>query len=154
MDRRADATGSSESPVPVTVGPAAADVRRALGPMAWCALEMLATTPADDGEPWVVRTSVRDVAARIGVATNTAQRALAVLRHAGFIAAVQRRGCTGRFGSGAYRLTVDPDVLRRQPRAMHTAINDTASTRQGAPQRPAPRTTAARAQQLALLPPA
>ena len=102
--------------VAVTVGAAAADVRRAVGPTAWCALEVLAATPADDGELWIVRSSVRDVAARLGVAPNTAQRALAVLREAGLVTAIQGREHGGRFGATAYRLTVDPSVLCRQTR--------------------------------------
>ena len=102
------------SPVAVTVGPAAADVRRAVGPTAWCALEVLAATPADDGERWVVRSSVRDVAARLGVAPNTAQRALGVLREAGLITAVQ--AAAARRSVRRDRLPVDrrPDVLGRR----------------------------------------
>ena len=56
------------------------------------------------------------VAARLGVAPNTAQRALAVLREAGLVTATQDRERGGRFGGTAYRLTVDPSVLGRQTR--------------------------------------
>src|SRR5215207_8678714 len=114
MDRRADPTGAR--PVAVTIGPAAVDVRRAVGPTAWCAIELLAATPADDGEPWIVWSSVRDVAVRLGVAPNTAQRGLAALRAAGLIVVVQVRESAGRFGASGYRLTVDPDLLHRQTR--------------------------------------
>jgi DNA-binding transcriptional ArsR family regulator len=101
MDRRPDAAAVVGVPVAVMVGREAGDVRRAIGPTAWCALEVLATTPADDGELWVVRSSVRDVAARLGVAPNTAQRALAVLRDAGLVTVIQDREHGGRFGGTA-----------------------------------------------------
>src|SRR5436190_20578460 len=113
MDRPPDI---ATAPVTVTIGRAAADLRRAIGPMAWCALEVLAAIPVAHGERWTVRSSVRDVAARLGVATNTAQRALCVLREAGVVTAIQDREHGGRFGGTAYRLTIDPTVLGRQTR--------------------------------------
>ena len=112
MDRRPDA--AVDAPVAVTVGAAAEEVRLAVGPLAWCALEVLAGVAVVDGERWVVRSSVRDVAARLGVAPNTAQRALGVLREGGLVTAIQDREHGGRFGGAAYRLTVDVSVLCRQ----------------------------------------
>jgi hypothetical protein len=114
MDRPTDPTAAG--PVVVTIGPAAGDVRRAIGLTAWCALELLAATPAENGEPWVVHSSVRDVAERLGVAPNTAQRALAALRDVGLISAIQGRERAGRFASSAYRLTIDTSVLTRLTR--------------------------------------
>jgi hypothetical protein len=146
MDRQPDVAGGA--PVAVTIGAAAGVVRRAVGPTAWCALEVLAATPADDGELWVVRSSVRDVAARLGVAPNTAQRALGVLRDAGLITVIQGRACAGRFGVGAYRLTVDPSVLGRPTREPLTASSPTFAPRPRLASKPA----VARGQQLALLP--
>jgi DNA-binding transcriptional ArsR family regulator len=112
MDRRPDA--AVNAPVAVIVGAAAEEVRLAVGPLAWCALEVLAAAPAVDGERWVVRSSVREVAARLGVAPNTAQRALGLLREGGLVTAIQDREHGGRFGGTAYRLTVDVSVLCRQ----------------------------------------
>ena len=147
MARRPDPNGAK--PVAVTVGPAAVDVRRAVGPGAWCALEVLAATPADDGgEPWIVHSSVRDVAVRLGVAPNTAQRALAVLRDAGLVTVIQGRASAGRFGASAYRLTVDMSVLTRQPRE---PLTPTCSMLAPQP-RPASKPAAVCGQQLALLP--
>ena len=122
---RPDAAAVVGDPVAVTIGRAAGDVRRAVGPTAWCALEVLAATPADSGAPWIVRSTVRDVAAHIGVAPNTAQRALRVLRDAGLVTAIQDREHGGQFASTAYRLTLDPSVLCRsmpapQPRVAST----------------------------------
>jgi hypothetical protein len=132
----------------VTVGAAAADVRRIVGLTARCALEVLAATPADDGEPWVVESSVRDVAALVGVAPNTAQRALAVLRRAGLIDAVQRRGFAGRFGVSAYQLTVDPNVICRQTSESITASGPMTAFHRRVASKPA----VALGQQLVLLP--
>jgi hypothetical protein len=121
MDARADRTatdGRADEPVAETVGPAAADIRRTVGPMAWCAFEVLATTPpVDGGDAWIVSSSVRALATRMGVAKNTAHRAIAMLRGAGLVSTVQRRRGSGEFGSCAYRLTVNADVLSRQPEA-------------------------------------
>jgi hypothetical protein len=127
MDPRADPTPTGERSgenVAVIVGAAGSESRRVLGPVAWCALEVLATTPPEDGDGWVVGSSVRLLAGRMGVATNTAQRAVTVLREAGLVASVQRRRGSGEFGSSAYRLTIDPDVLSRQPQAALVASRD------------------------------
>jgi hypothetical protein len=146
MDRRSDGTGGW--PAVVTIGEAAAEVRRAVGPTAWCALEVLAGAPVEVDERWIVRSSVREVAVRLGVATNTAQRALAALREAGVIAAGQGRDCSGRFGSGAYRLAVDANVLSRPAREPIVASTPTPSSRPRVAAKPA----ADRSQQLELLP--
>ena len=103
MDRQPDVTDAV--PVAVTIGAAAADVRRAVGLTAWCALEVLAATPAESGEPWAVGSSVRDVAARLGVAPNTAQRAIGVLRDARLVTVIQGRAFAGRVRSE--RVSVD-----------------------------------------------
>jgi DNA-binding transcriptional ArsR family regulator len=147
MDRRPDAAAVVGVPVAVMVGREAGDVRRAIGPTAWCALEVLATTPADDGELWVVRSSVRDVAARLGVAPNTAQRALAVLRDAGLVTVIQDREHGGRFGGTAYRLTVDASVLCRRTREPLSASSPTLAPRPRVASKP----VAAFGQQLVLL---
>jgi DNA-binding IclR family transcriptional regulator len=117
--------------------PRAAALRRELGPVAWCALECLVER-SDDGRS--TRASVRAVAADLGVAKNTAHRALVALVRAGIADAVQERAADGRFRPGGYRLHLD-ELL--------------AST----PTPPAPRTrhraaAAARPAQLSLLPPA
>ncbi len=128
MDRRPDAdlagTLTSASAV-LTIGAAAENRRRALGPVAWAALEVLATSPSEgEGEGWVVRASVRTIAGRLGVAVNTAQRALRVLRDAKLIEHAQARAGTGRFDAACYRLEIPADVL-----IVGTAPNDRLPTR-------------------------
>ena len=85
-------------------GERAAALRRTLGPVAWCALECLVER-SDDGR--TVEASVRLVAADLGVAKNTAHRALRALTHAGLVAAEQQRTDDGRFRSARYRLHLD-----------------------------------------------
>jgi len=87
------------------------ETRRSLGPLSWAALEALVTDahPSEDGG--VVNTSVRQLAARLGVAKNTAHRALVALRDAGFLEPHQSRSTSGQFAAGAYRLTVAPSIL-------------------------------------------
>ena len=109
---RPDAVGVGDR-IAVTIGRSAADVRRAVGPTTWCAFEVLAATPADSGAPWTVRCTVREVAAHLGVAPTTAQRALRLLRDDSFVTAIQDREHGGRFASTACRLAVDPSVLCR-----------------------------------------
>jgi DNA-binding IclR family transcriptional regulator len=110
-------------------------MRRELGPIAWCALECLLER-YDDGR--TTPASVRAVAADLGVAKNTAQRAIASLSRAGLVEPVQARNTDGRFRRGGY-------VLR---------LGDLQTT---APTAPAPRTrhrgtTAPAPAQLTLLP--
>ena len=85
----------------ISTGPRAAAARRDLGPTAWCALECLVERSDNDG---VAVASVRAIAADLGVAKNTAHRAIAALVGAGFVELAQDRGPGGRFRLGHYRL--------------------------------------------------
>ncbi len=85
----------------IPTSPRAAALRRDLGPVAWCALECLVER-SDDGR--TAAASVRTVAAELGVAKNTAHRALVALVRAGIAEAVQDRTTDGRFRRGGYRL--------------------------------------------------
>jgi DNA-binding transcriptional ArsR family regulator len=96
----------------ILVGAAAAEVRRATGPVAWCALEHLAASPRR-GDKDTVAASVRSLASGLRVSKNTANRALSVLRAAGLVEPVQTRSVTGRFEAGRYRLVVPPSVVER-----------------------------------------
>jgi hypothetical protein len=87
----------------IPVGPRAAVTRRNLGPVTWCVLECLIER-SDDGR--TTTASVRSIAADLGVAKNTAQRAIASLVRAGVAEPVQDRDARGRFRPGHYRLHV------------------------------------------------
>jgi len=98
----------------VVVGPAARDVRRAVGSVAWCTLEYLAASPpSGHGDEDTVVASARSVAVGLGVSKNTAHRALSVLCDAGLVQPVQSRCEPGRFDAGCYRLAVPWAVVAR-----------------------------------------
>jgi hypothetical protein len=92
--------------------PEVAALRRRVGPVAWCALEVLVARGHLDTDGIVVEASVRLVAVELAVATNTAQRALKTLRSAGVIEPAQARGAGGRFGATSYRLHVPAEIQR------------------------------------------
>jgi DNA-binding IscR family transcriptional regulator len=126
----------------VVEGPEVTGLRRRVGPVAWCALEVLLERADRDGDCFVVDASVRLVAVELAVATNTAQRALKTLRSAGVIEAVQGRNAGGRFGATHYHLHLPVEIVRGlQPRI------------RSSPQTPRPRPRAARpGEQLVLVP--
>lgn len=119
-------------------GPRTAVLRRDLGPTAWCALECLLERT---GGGTVAVASVRSLAVELGVAKNTAHRALVALVRAGIAESVQDRSTDGRFRPGGYRLHLGDLVA--SPTARRTRTRTRAAT--VAPPDPA---------QLSLLPPA
>ena len=56
--------------------------------------------------------SVRTLAAALGIAPNTANRALRRLVDVGLVEPRQSRNRRGRFGAGTYLVTIPTDVLR------------------------------------------
>ncbi len=90
-------------------------MRRSLGPVAWCVLECLLER-SDDGRTSTA--SVRAIAADVGVAKNTAQRAIAHLVNAGLAEPVQERDARGRFCPGRYSLHLT-DLLAAAPSPTH-----------------------------------
>lgn len=124
------------------LGPGAPQLRRELGPTAWSALEVLVASANADGD---ARASVRTVAAELGVAINTAQRAITRLRRAGTVVHAQHRSVDGHFAGAVYRLAIPADVITAA-----TAPNDRLPTRSPSSHRTATSTPAA--EQLVLLP--
>jgi DNA-binding IclR family transcriptional regulator len=94
-------------------GARAATLRRELGPTAWCALECLVERSADGR---TTKATVRAVAADLGVAKNTAHRAVATLARAGLVESVQSRDRDGRFDRGCYLLHLG-DLFVNRPNA-------------------------------------
>ncbi|MGH9025168.1 MAG: helix-turn-helix domain-containing protein [Acidimicrobiia bacterium] len=94
-------------------GARAAALRRELGPVAWCALECLIER-SDDGR--TTAATVRAVATDLGVAKNTAHRAVATLTRAGLVEPVQTRDRNGKFRPGHYQLHLC-NLLVATPRA-------------------------------------
>lgn len=100
-----------EGPSPITLGSAAAPLRRRVGPLAWCALEHLVATSTTGPDGRAVNAPVRALAAELDVAKNTAHRALAVLAGAGVIEPEHRRWADGTYRPTRYRLHLSPDVI-------------------------------------------
>ena len=120
-----------------------AALRRRVGPVAWCALEVLMTRPNVAADGVVVEASVRMVAVELAVATNTAQRALKTLRSAGVIEPAQARGAGGRFGATGYRLQLPGEIQR----ALRTSPQPSRP-----PRRPSKAAAANTGEQLVLVP--
>ncbi len=119
-----------------------AEVRRLIGPVAWCVLEVLVAA-ADPASPdgCAVGASVRSSAAELGVSKNTAARAVVVLRRAGLLRTQRQPRANGRFGPGQYVL-ITPNV--------DPATSSSTTTAEGDPMHSSVSTTAPR--QLSLLP--
>lgn len=157
------AAAEHQDPAPIVVGPAAAPLRRSLGPLPWCALESLVARATVDDSGSHADTSVRSLAVELGVAKNTAHRGLAVIVAAGLATAERKRRPDGTFGPGRYRLHVDADVLSVS--AGSGPRNPTADRKDGPggaakrrrhphPAKSTPPQVSGQADQLTLLPPA
>ena len=133
------------------LGPMADETRRSLGPLAWAALEALVTDARPNGDVDVAATTVRQLAERLGIAKNTAHRALTALRHAGFIEPMQSRSTAGQFASGSYRLAVAPLILSLAADASAPPVAAPPSVARPSSSRPSRRVPSP-SQQLSLLP--
>lgn len=105
----------------IPAGVRGAELRRELGPVVWCALECL-VGGSDDGR--TTTASVRALAVELGVAKNTAHRALTTLVRQGLVEAIQSRDGKGRFQPGRYRLHVGgllADTTSARSRARSTS---------------------------------
>ena len=100
------------APARLVIGRAADDVRRAVGPTAWAALEVLTARSARAEEEQRVTASVRQVASALGLSKNAAHRAIRRLVEARLAVPAQPRAIDGRYVTGVYRLTIPADVLR------------------------------------------
>ena len=119
-----------ERPLPVEVTRSivvafeASALRRDLGPTSWMVLEELLMRSTGLADACVAQVSVRELAASLGLAKDTACRALRRLRDAGLVTVTQQRTVAGIFDSGAYVIAV-PDCI-----ALHAATQS--SPRPGA----------------------
>ena len=122
-------------------------LRRALGPTAWVVLEVLVERSEELAGERVSVTSVRAVASELGVAKNTAARALSMLRTAGVITVAQGRDAAGRFAEASY-------VIHAARGAADTSTVDTPVAQRSVPDarpRPTPRHRRVDTGQLTLL---
>ena len=133
------------------LGPMADETRRSLGPLAWAALQALLSDSRATGDVNVADTTVRQSAERLGIAKNTAHRALTALRRAGFIEPLQSRSTSGQFASGSYRLAVGPSILCLVADPLAPPVAAPLSVARPSSARP-PRRAPSPSQQLSLLP--
>ena len=99
----------------VVVGAESSELRRALGPTSWVVLEELllrSTGPADE---CVARVSVRSLAASLGLAKDTAARAIRRLRDTGLVTVAQQRTDAGIFDTGTYVIALPEGVTLIAP---------------------------------------
>ena len=99
------------SPPALVVGAAGAVLRRRLGPTAWVVLEAAVALANDADGDLVVEASVRSLALEVGLAKNTAARALSVLRDYGLVMFTQTRDDDGLFSAGRYVIALPDDVF-------------------------------------------
>ena len=105
--------GSAGASLVVTAGSSSA--RRALGPVAWSALEVLALGARLDATgALVVVLGVRELASQLSVGRDAAANALTKLRDFGLIAAVQQRAGRGRFDGTRHTILL-PVVTEPSP---------------------------------------
>lgn len=95
----------------VVIGGGAGELRRRLGPTAWVVLEemLLASTPSAGAR--VARVSARSLGRSVGIAKNTAARAISRLRLAGVVEAVQSRTLSGVFDTVSYVIAVPEHIV-------------------------------------------
>jgi hypothetical protein len=94
----------------VVIDSASSELRRQLGPMAWTVLEEMLLGSADTAGECIARVSVRRLASSLGIAKDTAARAVRRLRAAGLLAVSQPRTDRGAFDAGNYVIKI-PDCI-------------------------------------------
>ena len=99
----------------LVLGSAAAELRRALGPVAWVVLESLAESSIDRSGVTVSEMSVRGLADEIGLANDTIARAVQRLLRARLVSRIDARLIDGRFGHGCYVLDIPDDLFNVCP---------------------------------------
>ena len=122
----------------MTGGPSRRELRRQLGPVAWCALEDMAEDAhVDPLGRRVAVTSVRRLAANLGVSKDTAARALLRLRHVGLVEPLAApRGDTGRFGHATYLVLTSSADAPPPPARPTPTVRSASSARLATQQQP------------------
>jgi DNA-binding transcriptional ArsR family regulator len=122
----------------LTLGPAVAATRRAVGPIAWVVLEHLASTAELRAGQTVSHESIRRIAAALDLAKDTIARAIRRLADAGLVEFVPSRADDGRFAPSRYRLTLPAELFVDLP-TEHRVSNPHRPNR--SPLRPNPSTS-------------
>jgi hypothetical protein len=128
------------------VGPASAALRRRLGPTAWVILEELLARSSGPAECCRATVSVRSLAAELGLAKDTAARALRRLHSDGLVTGCQLRSTAGTFGTSSYTIVVPDSITFADDRIAR--VTNATSSQAKPPQRRRP--TRSHGPQLAL----
>ena len=99
----------------VVVGAASSELRRALGPTSWVVLEELLLRSHGTTDECVACVSVRSLAASLGLAKDTAARAIRRLSDAGLVTVAQQRTEAGIFDTGSYVVAIPNGVTLIAP---------------------------------------
>ena len=99
----------------IVVGAASSELRRALGPTSWVVLEELLLRSHGTTGDCVACVSVRSLAASLGLAKDTAARAIRRLRDAGLVTVAQQRTEAGIFDTGSYVIAIPNGVTVTAP---------------------------------------
>jgi hypothetical protein len=95
----------------LVICPPSSGLRRTLDPAAWVVLEEMLLRSTAVGAHRVARVSVRSLAGSLGLAKDTAARAIRRLRAAGVVSGAQQRTAAGAFDTGIYVITVSPEII-------------------------------------------
>ena len=101
---------TTEATRSIVVAFEASALRRGLGPTSWVMLEELLLRSTGPADACVARVSIRALAASLGLAKDTAGRAIRRLRDAGLVRVAQQRTVAGIFDTGTYLIAV-PDCI-------------------------------------------
>lgn len=82
------------------------ELRCRLGPASWTVLEAMMQRASETDAGLVVAVSIRSLASSLGLSKDTLARSVRRLRDAGLVSSLQRRGTSGVFAAGCYRLAV------------------------------------------------
>ena len=110
----------------------ASEVRRRLGPTAWGVLEELLAGSTGPSSHCRSSTTVRSLAAAIGMSKDTVARAVKRLTAAGIVVAEQTRTPAGAFGRGTYRIVVPTGIRfddQREPQPCSSSPRRATRTR-------------------------
>jgi DNA-binding transcriptional MocR family regulator len=121
----------------IKLGPAAHELRRHVGPVAWVVLEEMLQRSTGHDDHIVAQVSIRALASSLGLAKDTVTRAVGRLRDLGVIDASQARSRSGVFEAGSYRLAVPAVCLSpagpSQPSALSPAPRPSRAAAPSAP---------------------
>lgn len=113
----------------ITLGSAAPELRRQLGPTAWVVLEDLVTRAQSTNGHMTVDASTASIVASAGLGRDAVRTALRALVNAGIVVTASSRGERGRFAANVVELHLPANTINAHgDRAVRTAVRRASST--------------------------